>query len=387
MSSEEEVRTQLDITDQPNDDSDGQNKSKVDELIQKDITDVQHFKSTIESLSRIVFLYKDGATYAEGVMPMPNDTMFAYAFEAGLLQMCLKNLARFSNTGYDEILMKPLDFILRGAIAVMFNDESSKAIANVYGGVVLAVKDPDVRALENSKYDKAVKMVLHILGTNVESLNKTIDDEGNIICITCKINLEVKGRAIKRCGGCKKATYCSIECQKADWKRHKEHCKKRIVDPSKHNVVNFGSKTASHEKMAIHSENALQAAQSIFNRGIIGWLHQANQDGLNILDCLVCIDFRKHLPHTRLLTPDELIAGTDHDYWGGEPCPPQMKTFLKDHHAKMVADGCLLALCITVPPRDKPLAARGSVAITPAPFRGHFYPGGWPAYQASFKKN
>ena len=138
-------------------DSDGQNKSKVDELIQKDMTDVQTFKSTIESLSRIVFLYKDGATYAEGVMPMPNDTMFAYAFEAGLLQMCLKNLVRFSNAGNDEALMKPLDFILRGAIAVMFNDESSKAIANVYGDVVMAVKDPDVRALENSKYDKVVK--------------------------------------------------------------------------------------------------------------------------------------------------------------------------------------------------------------------------------------
>lgn len=38
-------------------------------------------------------------------------------------------------------------------------------------------------------------MVLHILGTNIESLNKTIDDEGNIICITCKINLEVEGPA------------------------------------------------------------------------------------------------------------------------------------------------------------------------------------------------
>lgn len=41
--------------------------------------------------------------------------------------------------------------------------------------------------------------------------------------------------------------------------------------------MNIGSKTASHEKMAIHSENALQAAQAIFNKGIIGWLHQANE--------------------------------------------------------------------------------------------------------------
>jgi hypothetical protein len=358
----------------------------IRKMLQRDIKDAQHFQSTILSdLSRIVFHFKDGIP--EDGMPMPNDTMFAYAFEAGLLQMCLKNLVRFSNTGNDEALMVSLDFILSGAIAVMFNDKSSKAIAKVYADVVLAVKEPDVRALEkNSKYAKVVKQVLHILGTNIESLNKTTDGAGHIICNTCKVNLEVEGRAIKRCGGCKKVTYCSVECQKADWKAHKEHCRKRIVDPSKHNVVNLGSAPlASHEKMAVHSENVLQAAQAVFNEGIIGWLKQANADGLNILDCLIIIDFREHLPHASVMTQEEFI-GHD-DYWGGvEPCPPQMKSFLKDHHAKMTKKGSLLAFCLTLPPRDKALASgRGSLAVTPAPFGGHFFPGGWPAYQASLR--
>ena len=256
----------------------------------------------------------------------------------------------------------------------------------MYADVVLAVKDPDVRALDNSKYDKVVKMVLHILGTNIESLNKTMDGEGYIICNTCKMNLEVEGCPVKRCGGCKKVTYCSVDCQKTDWKAHKEHCRKRIVDPSKHDVVNFGAPTSSQEKMSIHSENVLQAAEAVFNKGVVGWLHHANQDGLNILDCLIIIDFRNHLPHTRVLTEEEFL-GNDHDYWGGQPCPQQMRTYLEDHHAKMTAKGILLDLCLTIPPRDQPLSAgRGSVAVTPAPFSGDFYPGGWPAYQASLRR-
>ena len=118
----------------------------------------------------------------------------------------------------------------------------------------------------------------------------------------------------------------------------------------------------------------------------MGWLHHANQDGLNILDCLIIIDFRNHLPHTRVLTEEEFL-GNDHDYWGGQPCPQQMRTYLEDHHAKMTAKGILLALCLTIPPRDQPLSAgRGSVAVTPPPFSGDFYPGSWPAYQASLRR-
>lgn len=32
--------------------------------------------------------------------------------------------------------------------------------------------------------------------------------------------------AIKKCSRCKVATYCSVECQKRDWKKHKPFCKK-----------------------------------------------------------------------------------------------------------------------------------------------------------------
>ena len=32
---------------------------------------------------------------------------------------------------------------------------------------------------------------------------------------------------VKKCGKCRKVQYCSPECQKADWKMHKEICNKK----------------------------------------------------------------------------------------------------------------------------------------------------------------
>eukprot|EP00929_Paragymnodinium_shiwhaense_P120424 TRINITY_DN92368_c0_g1_i1.p1 TRINITY_DN92368_c0_g1~~TRINITY_DN92368_c0_g1_i1.p1 ORF type:complete len:185 (-),score=5.86 TRINITY_DN92368_c0_g1_i1:17-571(-) len=38
------------------------------------------------------------------------------------------------------------------------------------------------------------------------------------ICVTCG------GRGSKRCGRCKQEAYCSQDCQKAHWARHKDFC-------------------------------------------------------------------------------------------------------------------------------------------------------------------
>lgn len=40
-------------------------------------------------------------------------------------------------------------------------------------------------------------------------------------CVTCQI----QGQNLQRCSQCKSVTYCSTDCQKADWKKHKERCK------------------------------------------------------------------------------------------------------------------------------------------------------------------
>lgn len=45
--------------------------------------------------------------------------------------------------------------------------------------------------------------------------------EGYVGCAACRRMF----KELKKCGRCKKIYYCSIECQKADWKEHKKNCK------------------------------------------------------------------------------------------------------------------------------------------------------------------
>ncbi|TFK45545.1 hypothetical protein OE88DRAFT_1121586 [Heliocybe sulcata] len=45
-------------------------------------------------------------------------------------------------------------------------------------------------------------------------------------CCNCKTELSARTQsALRRCSGCKLTRYCSVGCQKADWKRHKGACK------------------------------------------------------------------------------------------------------------------------------------------------------------------
>ncbi|KAI0066246.1 hypothetical protein BV25DRAFT_1913017 [Artomyces pyxidatus] len=42
-------------------------------------------------------------------------------------------------------------------------------------------------------------------------------------CVKCNKETDIK--TLKKCGGCQLTRYCGTECQRSDWKRHKEFCK------------------------------------------------------------------------------------------------------------------------------------------------------------------
>lgn len=44
-------------------------------------------------------------------------------------------------------------------------------------------------------------------------------------CRTCNKKVAQDGGSLKRCNRCRKARYCSAECQKKDWKKHRMECK------------------------------------------------------------------------------------------------------------------------------------------------------------------
>ncbi|KAI9025436.1 hypothetical protein DFJ74DRAFT_38827 [Hyaloraphidium curvatum] len=48
--------------------------------------------------------------------------------------------------------------------------------------------------------------------------------EGSFCCADCDAITTDKGRGMQRCGRCKAVRYCSQECQRKDWPRHKAVC-------------------------------------------------------------------------------------------------------------------------------------------------------------------
>ncbi|KAJ7653205.1 hypothetical protein DFH06DRAFT_918405, partial [Mycena polygramma] len=44
-------------------------------------------------------------------------------------------------------------------------------------------------------------------------------------CAVCHNEADASRRTLKQCAKCELTRYCSTDCQRADWKRHKECCK------------------------------------------------------------------------------------------------------------------------------------------------------------------
>jgi hypothetical protein len=47
----------------------------------------------------------------------------------------------------------------------------------------------------------------------------------NLSCARCHINEADLGQALQVCGGCRSVKYCTRDCQKNDWQRHKQQCR------------------------------------------------------------------------------------------------------------------------------------------------------------------
>ena len=50
-----------------------------------------------------------------------------------------------------------------------------------------------------------------------------------VLCETCDARERKRGGVLLQCAKCKRTRYCSVECQKGDWKRHKKSCGKEPV--------------------------------------------------------------------------------------------------------------------------------------------------------------
>jgi ankyrin repeat protein len=77
-------------------------------------------------------------------------------------------------------------------------------------------------------------------------------------CVTCAKSL--KPAQVKMCAGCKLVPYCSPECQRTDWKRHKQTCKLWQASKASASAVAAESAAAAAEATAAAASAAASAA-------------------------------------------------------------------------------------------------------------------------------
>ena len=64
-----------------------------------------------------------------------------------------------------------------------------------------------------------------------------------ISCLACK-RRQKPGESFQHCGGCKAVYYCGPECQRKDWRGHKDMCKETCFKKTEA-LANEGDMTSS----------------------------------------------------------------------------------------------------------------------------------------------
>ena len=89
-------------------------------------------------------------------------------------------------------------------------------------------------------------------------------------CNACQIHHKQLGRHLLLCSRCKRAQYCSQECQKAHWKEHKKVCHALADGPmgtvvfQSHNLNSTGENGISIADMCMESPAAIEFVSKLY---------------------------------------------------------------------------------------------------------------------------
>lgn len=124
---------------------------------------------------------------------------------------------------------------LRGVACLSCGDRDTYWLANsqisgsagVFGAEYRYSCESTMVAVCNANRKNCVKKGRNVTA-GVEDASQLGDEDHRLACIKCeKLDIELGPEAkMKLCGGCRITVYCSAECQKSDWARHKHECRK-----------------------------------------------------------------------------------------------------------------------------------------------------------------
>ena len=218
--------------------------------------------------------------------PVPNDSFYGLAIASGFLEMCSGMVMKFGrHLGKNALCL--MSATIDGASAVKLQKRSSKAIAD-HRSTVLAMIHP----VNMIHVDKKCQDILQTILAMVESSGGTEKYKEQAHCRLCYKLLEAG--AILRCSKCKRAVYCSRECQLVDWKNgHKKDCKDIATYGVQVMNAGFGRDV---KKAKQHEQNVIIAGSKAFSQNIQTIMLRAILQGYSILDCVVIIRLMKSPP-------------------------------------------------------------------------------------------
>lgn len=121
----------------------------------------------------------------------------------------------------------------------------------------------------------------------------------------------------KQCAGCKRAIYCSRECQVHDWKEggHKQDCKLMATSYMQAAATEASKREVKNAKRL--EQNVSAAGAELFDERLGDIMRQATEKGRDVLDCVIVLDLRDTPPtfDTPLASEfiDESKQGNSHE--------------------------------------------------------------------------
>lgn len=100
----------------------------------------------------------------------------------------------------------------QGGFSLALLEGPQEQLHNVHPLAIPAGENKRLETIMNALYQAKINRQLEC---------PSADAHGQTLCFACHENA-----GSMQCGRCKKAKYCSVECQKADWKTHKAQCNK-----------------------------------------------------------------------------------------------------------------------------------------------------------------